>query len=673
MKHSFEHLSKDQLEEHFSNFLMDSWSFSKVANFARNEKDFEKNYIYCEPYKVSVSNIAGSAYHEALETYFNGLKDGVVCDLVFLEQKAFEYIEAKPATAWKVSKTLPTVEQCIQKAYKTSTALLTNFYAEKSVYEDEIEEILSVEEFIKTWINVNGVDIPLPCNMKIDLVFRSKDGKIIVVDHKSKAKYTDEKDISLTVGKQGVTYAIGYGKQNKCNVDFVWFVENKHTKNKNGDPQIKAIKIELDKATRKLYELQLYEPLKRMIEAISNPDYVYLINDTDNFCDKAELNDFWVRTQIAEIEEFVAVPENKKEMIEKRMKKIRDTSIKNVSPKVIQKFKKNASEFIQYNLENKNMTPEQKIEHVLKTLSVQARVEKTFDGYSSNTYLLEVGGGTKISTLFRYKLDIANALSVPNVRMMPNLFQYEGKSYLALEASKKREKDLLWNAEYLTGVKIPLGVDNFGETIVWDLDNHSTPHMLVGGSTGSGKTVFLVSVLEYAKLSGFENIIILDPKYRDFQQYHKDPQVDVYNDIIDIEFQIGYLVEEMNELVKSGGFRKTLVICDEYADLVQTSRKPKQLGDGEKTLGENMQLLLQKSRALGFNIVVSTQRSSVKVISGDIKVNLPIQISFRVNKEIDSKVIIDESGGEALAGYGDGLIKSPSYLNTRRFQSFYKK
>jgi len=672
MSHYFENLNKEETEEHFSNFLFDSCSFSKVANFARNEKDFEKNYIYCEPYRSSAANIAGSAYHSALETYFKGLRDGEICDLVWLEKIAFEYTDAQPADKWKLQKTTPTIESCIKKAYDTTTKFLHNFYAEKSVYESNLKKVLAVEEYYTEWITINGVDIPLPFRAKIDLVFEAIDGGIILADHKTKSSFSDDQEAMFTIGKQAMTYVLIYEKKWNVKVSEVWFVENKHSKNKDGSDQLKPIKVIIDDDTRKLYGYMLYEATKRMLEAISNPDYIYLPNDSDDFIDKAEMYEFYCRTMLADIEDFPLIPENKKELVAKRLKKIKDSSVATISPTIVKNFKRNASEFIVYNLSNKDMTNEEKIEHSLKTLSVSARVEKTFEGYSSNTYLLEVGAGTKISSLFKYRLDIANALSVSSVRMMPNLFQYEGKSFLALEASKKREKDLMWDAKYLDGVKIPLGVDNFGETIYWDLNDHSTPHMLIGGSTGSGKTVFMVSILEYAKLAGFEKIIIFDPKYMDFKKYHKDSAVEVFNDISDIEFQIGYLVEEMNELIRCAGFQKTLIICDEYADLVQTARKQKQLGEGEKTLGENIQLLLQKSRALGFNIVIATQRSSVKVINGDIKVNLPIQVSFRVNKEIDSKVILDESGGEVLSGYGDGLIKSPSYLNTIRFQAFYK-
>jgi S-DNA-T family DNA segregation ATPase FtsK/SpoIIIE len=91
-----------------------------------------------------------------------------------------------------------------------------------------------------------------------------------------------------------------------------------------------------------------------------------------------------------------------------------------------------------------------------------------------------------------------------------------------------------------------------------------------------------------------------------------------------------------------------------------------------KALEENLRILLQKGRSTGYRIMAATQRASVKVITGDAKVNFPVLICFRVPKEADSRVVLDESGAESLAGRGDGLIKSPEYKSTVRFQAFYK-
>ena len=658
----------DQLQELSSNFLLSSWSYSKLQSFARNEKAFEMQCVFGLYGKSSATTVAGQAYHRALDFYFSQKKEGKTPDIVELEKSAFEYIDEVPANQWKLQKTTPTIEECIGKATKTVSELLKNFLKEISTYEDDIEEVLRVELYADEFLTVNGVDIPLPCHLRIDLVVRTKSGKIAIVDHKSKGIYTPDDELALTIGVQAITYVLGYESKFGETVDEVWFVENKYSQNKDKSPQLNCFKITMDENTRKLYEAMLYEPLKRMIEAISDPDYTYLINNSDNLTDKAELYDFWARTMICEVEDF-NVEEAKKDLISKRLKKIRDASINVITPKVIKNFRENASQFIQYDYSNKNMTPEEKIEHILRTFNASVEVAHKFEGYSSNTFLLRVAAGVKVSSIHSHRLDIANALDVPNVRISKDLIVWEGKSYLAVEFEKKRESILMFDPKEIIGLRIPLGKDNFQNTIYWDLDNQSTPHALVCGATGSGKSVLIKTTLEYAKIAGIDDIIIFDPKY-EFTSYAVG-NVDVVNDISEIESYMQLLVDQMEALVKNGRKKMTLVIFDEFADAVANSTKGKALR-GMKSLEENLRILLQKGRSSGFRIMAATQRASVKVITGDAKVNFPVQICFRVPKEQDSRVVIDEPGAEALTGKGDGLIKSPEYNDTIRFQAYYK-
>lgn len=658
----------EQYEELFSNFLVNSWSFSKLSTFCRNEKAFEMTYLFGLYGKKSSTTIAGEAYHVALQLYFNKKKEGETLTLVDLETAAFATIDEVPANIWKLQKTTPTIEECKAKATTTVSALLKNFITEISVYEEDIEEILAVELKTYEFLTINGVDIPLPCNAVMDLIIRTKAGKVAIIDHKSKMAYMGDDEAALSVGNQAITYVKSYESKTGTTVDEVWLVENKYSQNKDKSPQLRCFKIPIDNDTRRLYEALLYEPLSKMISAVSDPDYIYLINENDNFVDKAEIYDFWARTMIGEVQDF-NIEEDKKELIAKRLKKIKDSSLKIVTPTVIKNFKENASKFIQYDLSSTDMTAEEKIEHVLRTFGTIVKVAHKFDGYSSDTYLLEASAGVKISSIYSRRLDIANGLDVANVRLSQQLVVHDGRSYLSVEVVKKRERDLFWDSAELKGKKIPIGKDNFENTIFWDLENHSTPHVLICGATGSGKSVCVKSIIEYAKLAGVNRVVIFDPKY-EFDDLKSSAEV--WNDIEDIEYQMHSLVEYMNELVRTGRKEYTLVIFDEFADAVAAARKQRQLNDGEKTLEENLKRLLQKGRSSGFRVLAATQRASTKVITGDAKVNLPVQICFRVQKEVDSRVVLDEPGAEALAGRGDGLIKSPEYPNTIRFQSFYK-
>lgn len=661
----------EQMEEHLSGYLVNSWSYSGVQCFARNEKAFEMQYIYCERDRKSISSIAGSAYHEALKEFFSIWKPGVQPEFVALTAVAYGYLDEVPANDWKTTDKFPTAEAAKAEAVSKVNNLLTYFCEESGTYTDDIAEVLHVETRFEEWVTVNGVDIPLPLHAVIDLVVRLKDGRVVIIDHKSKSKYTDGDEVALVHGQQAMTYVEAYETANPTEeVSEVWFVEAKESKNKDGSAQLRKHVISIDRNNRMLYEALLYEPLKRMCEAVSNPDYVYMINTSDNFIDKAVLYDFWARTMIAEVDDFPTVPDSKKELIRKRTAKIKDSSRININPKIITKFRTEAASFIRIDYSNCDMTKQEKIEHVLRSHNINVQVAHTIDGFSCDTYLLDVAPGVTIVSIFSHRMDIAYALDVPLVRIAGYLMMYNNRSYVAIEVNKKRDKTLFWDTKYLEGHRIPLGVDNFGNTIVWDLDNHSTPHMLVCGSTGSGKSVELISILAYAQEAGIDDIVIFDPKY-EFSSLDCG-NASVFSDIEDLERVMEQLVNEMNGRIKAKSKKITLVIFDEFADAMDQSRTSKEL-EGKKTLMDNLKMLLQKGRSCGMRFCVATQRASTKVITGDIKVNIPVQVCFRVPKAIDSKVVLDDEGAQTLQGQGDGLIKSPEYQDGLvRFQAFYK-
>jgi len=162
----------DQLDNHLSNFLVSRWSYSSTSTFARNEKLFEMQYIYGVKSRMSATTVAGQAYHHALEHFFKAKKVGEELSLPDLEILAYEYIDGIDANIWKIQKTTPTVDDCKQKANTTVTSLLKNFFSEIGVYLDEIEEIVDVEIFVDEFVVINGVEIPLPCGAKIDLIVK---------------------------------------------------------------------------------------------------------------------------------------------------------------------------------------------------------------------------------------------------------------------------------------------------------------------------------------------------------------------------------------------------------------------------------------------------------------------------------------------------------------------
>lgn len=430
----------EQMEEHLSGYLVNSWSYSGVQCFARNEKAFEMQYIYCERDKKSISSIAGSAYHEALKEFFSIWKPGVQPEFVALTAVAYGYLDEVPANDWKTTDKFPTAEAAKAEAVSKVNNLLTYFCEESGTYTDDIAEVLHVETRFEEWVTVNGVDIPLPLHAVIDLVARLKDGRVVIIDHKSKSKYTDGDEVALVHGQQAMTYVEAYETANPtAEVSEVWFVEAKESKNKDGSAQLRKHVISIDRNNRMLYEALLYEPLKRMCEAVSNPDYVYMINTSDNFIDKAVLYDFWARTMVAEVDDFPTVPDSKKELIRKRTAKIKDSSRININPKIITKFRTEAASFIRIDYSNCDMTKQEKIEHVLRSHNINVQVAHTIDGFSCDTYLLDVAPGVTIVSIFSHRMDIAYALDVPLVRIAGYLMMYNNRSYVAIEVNKKRD------------------------------------------------------------------------------------------------------------------------------------------------------------------------------------------------------------------------------------------
>jgi hypothetical protein len=158
-QHVYRNIAPDEMDNLLSQFLISSWSYSKVTSFARNEKAFEMQYIFGLYGKSSSTTMAGNAYHAALQTFFQQKKEGKEITMVDLETIAFDFINEQPSNFWKLQKTTPSVEECQKKAYTVATALLRNFLSELTVYTEEMEEILFVELFFSAKLNASLTEL----------------------------------------------------------------------------------------------------------------------------------------------------------------------------------------------------------------------------------------------------------------------------------------------------------------------------------------------------------------------------------------------------------------------------------------------------------------------------------------------------------------------------------
>ena len=222
------------------------------------------------------------------------------------------------------------------------------------------------------------------------------------------------------------------------------------------------------------------------------------------------------------------------------------------------------------------------------------------------------------------------------------------------------------------------------------MDLAAAPHMLVAGTTGSGKTIFLhsilVSLLHQYRKDELE-LLIIDPKQTDFIQYEDLPNLYGGEVVIDAEQALEMLQklntidkEERTQLLRScrsrdidsyneknphNKMKRIVVVIDEYSDLIQAA----EMQGKRKSFEDNLRMLLQRVRNLGIHLIIATQRPSAQIVTGALKANIPFRVSFRLPSHTDSQTILDMPGAETLLGKGDMLMVTET--DTKRMQGLY--
>lgn len=291
-------------------------------------------------------------------------------------------------------------------------------------------------------------------------------------------------------------------------------------------------------------------------------------------------------------------------------------------------------------------------------------VEKK-EGYAYDRYLFKPNRGVEMAKVRKYVDDVSQATEIENVRILAPV---PGTAYVGVEIPRTDRKFIKH-----AGEKMPIGKDIDGKTYSLDLSDPNTPHLLVAGRTGSGKSQFLKVLIE-SRPADVE-LAIIDPKYVELPQYKADCESGYYgNEPLEAWYMLGMIKDRMNDRYKSmesdrvtdiskTQHRRMLIVIEEYASL----RLDPQYG----TDIENLVIQITNlGRAAGIHMVLATQRPDVKIISGRIKANIGCRICFATASQIDSKIILDTIGAEKLAGKGDMLYLYPGQ-EPLRLQSFH--
>ncbi len=341
------------------------------------------------------------------------------------------------------------------------------------------------------------------------------------------------------------------------------------------------------------------------------------------------------------------------------------------------------------------------VEAKLAEFNIQAKVVAVMSGPVVTRYELELAPGIKVSKLTTLAKDLARSLSVVSVRIVEVI---PGKPYVGLELPNDHREIVQLQgvfasdayAQSRSPLSMGLGKDIAGHSVVVDLAK--MPHLLVAGTTGSGKSVglnaMLLSLL-YKSTPQDVRLILIDPKMLELAIYDGIPHLltPVVTDMKEAANALSWCVEEMERryrLMASLGVRNLtgynakiqqaqerndplydplwqpqspedeqpllealpyiVVLIDEFADMMMVVGKK---------VEELIARIAQKARAAGIHLILATQRPSVDVITGLIKANVPSRIAFQVSSRIDSRTILDQQGAEHLLGHGDMLYLPP--------------
>lgn len=325
---------------------------------------------------------------------------------------------------------------------------------------------------------------------------------------------------------------------------------------------------------------------------------------------------------------------------------------------------------------------DQKIDELMAKLQqfrIDGEVVRTYSGPLVTTFEFKPAPNVKISKILGLQDDLAMALAAETIRIQAPI---PGRDVVGIEIPNANidtiylreilESDIF--KESKSNLTVALGKDIVGNPFVTDIKK--LPHLLIAGTTGSGKSVginAMILSLLYRNDPEHLKLMLIDPKMLEFAAYEDIPHLitpvitEPAKAIAALANMVGEMerryrlmadartknIENYNEKVKKTGeeaFPYIVVVIDELADLMMSGGKEVEL---------SIARLAQKSRACGIHLIVATQRPSVDVVTGMIKANLPSRLSYRVGSRIDSKVILDAMGADSLLGRGDGLFTPP--------------
>lgn len=462
--------------------------------------------------------------------------------------------------------------------------------------------------------------------------------------------------------------------------------KNKEVKDEQINNKIEEI-VFTKKAEEKLEEIEKDEKkeLENSEEVFEKvvEDSADNIEETFTVYENKEEEKIHVNEEISKIEEISPVNDIKVEEENKALR-INDPELRKsidevfVYKKVDEEKKKEMLKSIEENIV--------KLEEVLKDYGVEAEVTDYSTGPTITRYEIKIPSGVRIVKVTQLSSEIAMKLEAESIRMEAPI---PGKGTIGIETPNKIKEsvhfsNLIHNKEIdEMDLGVVLGKDVVGKEKIIDIAK--APHLLIAGTTGSGKSVCIntiISTLISKKSDDEVKLILIDPKMVELMPYNEVPHllVPVIIDPTMAAIALKWAVLEMeerykklaelgvrnikayNKVVKNEKMPYIVIVIDELADLMMVSAN---------TVEKSIARIAQKARAIGIHLIVATQRPSTDVVTGLIKSNLPSRISFALRSQIDSRTILDQIGAEKLIGKGDMLILENGSYKLERIQGAF--
>ena len=649
-------VSRSSKRSELGDFPVKHFSYSSLVAFTTNPILWKIKYVNGDRFDTatSVSFIIGQAFHTAMEVYYGGGDESVPADesgaIEFALKAGMSFLENYNDGFINFTTTIPNK----QKAFDLFTFAF-NSYVKAKPY--NTEEVVSIEEKLEEAIDIDWrgerLTLPIPLKGYTDKIVR-EDGKLKIKDYKATSKFSDPEKIDGAKIIQAVCYYLlvyaKYGEEPYS----ITFEEIKWTKNADGGPQVREYEI-IYSENDQYFDLffRLYSDIIRAI----NGEMVYVPNLYAMFDNEVSLISYIHRL---DVDEEAA----------KLMKKHRVDNLTDLLKKEIQKasnmsklLKTVEKQFVEAKaIDYTKMTNQEKIRTKLLEHGMLLNFDSVIEGATVNLYRYSPSIGLKMARIRNYADDIEQVLGTSGIRVLAPI---PGSTLVGFEVPKT---DRTFPALPTNkGWELAIGQTIEGTTRYFDI--RQAPHMLVAGSTGSGKSVFLHSIIRQIMNIPEADLFPFDPKQVEMAQYEKsvtkyahDPEtikseLATLCDLMDVRY--GMLKSSgKKSIAEAIGMSYIFAIIDEYADLYGRTSETGQL----------IKRLAQKGRAAGIHVIIATQRASTKVIDGDIKVNFPTKVVFRMGKAVDSVVMLDEPGAEKLLGKGDMLFATEAGIE--RLQGF---